>query len=113
MHEVGIAEQILALALETARREQATSVVRVRVQVGAISGVVEEALRFAFEALAEGTPAAGARLDIEPVGVRCYCATCEQEFEAAPLNYVCPACGTPSGDIRQGRELRVSEIEVA
>lgn len=113
MHEFGIAENILEAAREAARANEARRVDVVRVRVGALSGVVEEALRFAFDALADGTMAAGARLEIEPAPVRCYCETCDAEFVAAPLNYVCPACGRASSDIRGGRELNMLSFEVS
>ncbi len=113
MHELGIAQQLLETTLDAARREGAARVDVVRVRIGALSGVVEEALRFAFESLIDGTPAASARLEIETVPVRCYCATCDTEFAAAPLDYVCPACGAPSGEVRSGRELNLVSIEVS
>ncbi|MCS6770815.1 MAG: hydrogenase maturation nickel metallochaperone HypA [Kiritimatiellae bacterium] len=112
MHELGIAQGILEAALEAAARERAERIVRLRVKVGELSGVVEEALRFAFEAISAGTRAEGARLEVEVIAVRCYCAQCQREFEAAPLRYECPLCGTPSGEVRAGRELALTEIEV-
>ncbi|HMP77675.1 MAG TPA: hydrogenase maturation nickel metallochaperone HypA [Kiritimatiellia bacterium] len=113
MHEFGIAENILEAAQEAARANGARRIEVVRVRVGALSGVVEEALRFAFDSLANGTPAAGARLEIEPAPVRCYCDGCNTEFAATPLHYECPACGRASSDIRGGRELNLIAIEVS
>lgn len=113
MHELGIAQQLLETTLDAARREGAARVDVVRVRIGALSGVVEEALRFAFESLIDGTPAAGARLEVELVPVRCYCGRCDAEFAAAPLDYVCPGCGEPSGEVRSGRELNLVSIEVS
>ena len=112
MHEFGIAESILAAALDAAHANRAQRVVAVRVRIGGLSGVVEEALAFAFDALKENTPAQGARLDVEPEPVRCYCASCSAEFVAAPLQYRCPTCGALSDDIRGGRELNLVSIEV-
>ncbi len=113
MHEFGIAENILDAVLEAARANEARRVEAVRVRIGALSGVVEEALAFAFEALAEGTPAHGARLDVESGPVRCYCEACADEFIAAPLRYRCPTCGGTSRTVRGGRELNLISIEVS
>jgi len=41
------------------------SVQSVRVKVGALSGIAAEALTFAFDVAAEGSPIAGARLAVE------------------------------------------------
>ena len=41
------------------------SVRSVRVRVGALSGVAPEALMFAFDVAADGSPVAGSRLEVE------------------------------------------------
>ncbi len=112
MHEFGIAEGLLQAALDAASRHSAARIELVRVRVGALSGVVEEALSFAFEALAEDTPAKGARLVVEPSPVVCYCARCASEFEPPRFTYRCPACGEASREVRRGRELQLVSIEV-
>lgn len=65
MHEAGLMQTALEAACDEARRAGAVGVRRIVLRVGAESGVVPEALRFAFEALAVGTLADGATLDIE------------------------------------------------
>ena len=112
MHELGIAESVLNAALEAARKNGAAKVEVVRLRVGALSGVVEEALTFAFESLAEDTPAQGAQLLVEAVPVTCYCVPCAQEFEAPRFSYRCPVCQTLSQEVRRGRELELISIAV-
>lgn len=113
VHEFGIAEGVLKVALDTAAQHKAERVEVVRLRIGALSGVVDEALTFAFEALAEDTPARGARLVIEAVPVTCYCEACAKEFEAPRFSYRCPACQTLSREVRRGRELELVSIEVS
>jgi hydrogenase nickel incorporation protein HypA/HybF len=86
---------------------------RAGLRIGALSGVVPEALQFAFEALSEGTPAAGAKLTIEPVPARFWCEHCRQEFPSARLIPECPVCGNHSRNLRAGRELELASLEVA
>ncbi len=62
MHELSLMTNLLDAAVATAARRPDCSL---RMRVGPLSGVVLDALRFAFEALAPGTPAEDARLDIE------------------------------------------------
>ena len=112
MHEFGIAEGVLKACLATAQQHQARKVEVVRLRIGALSGVVDEALTFAFGALAEDTPAQGARLLIEPVPVTCYCESCANEFVAPRFSYRCPVCDTLSREVRRGRELELISIEV-
>lgn len=112
MHEAGLAQTALEVAAESARGRGATRIHRLTLRVGDLSGVVPEALRFAFEALSPGTPAEGAAFDIEVVPVECHCATCDLLFRPADVVYACPACGALSGDVRRGHELELVSMEV-
>lgn len=113
MHEVGIVQSVLEMAEKAAKREGAAHVHIIRMRVGALSGVVADALEFGFEALSVGTIAEGGTLEIEQVPVRCFCAKCEQEFETSGIVYGCPICGELSFDIRAGRELDIISMEVS
>ena len=64
MHELGLAEGILAVVLDVAARER---VERVRVSVGELQRVVPDSLRFCFELAAQDTLASKAVLDVEVV----------------------------------------------
>ena len=83
-----------------------------RVRVGPLSGVVVAALRFAFEALAPGTLAEGARLDIEETRPTFHCPRCGSDYAAPVGRYECPACGSSDGELRGGHELELISIEV-
>ncbi|MFH0907982.1 MAG: hydrogenase maturation nickel metallochaperone HypA [bacterium] len=113
MHEFGLAESALALALDHAQKKGARKIIEVRMQIGALTGVVEEAFEFAFDALAENTMAAGAELVIEHVPIVCYCCRCECEFETNAYAYQCPDCGEASTEVRRGRELNLVSMEVS
>lgn len=114
MHEVAIARDILDLAEETARREGARVIRTVALRVGAMSGVVPEALTFAFEVAKAGTLAADASLKVEWVPLACYCRACNLEFEVDDPHGIalCPRCRQPSAEVRRGRELAVRYLEV-
>jgi hydrogenase nickel incorporation protein HypA/HybF len=113
MHELSIAMNVIAIA----EREGAAAggrIAAVHVQVGALSGVVREALAFSWEVASADSSVAGARLLIEEVPVSVYCDACvtEQTLPAAqPL--ICPQCGAATPDIRRGRELQVVSLEIA
>ena len=73
MHEVGIMKSAIDAAAHKARENGAVQVHRVVLRVGALSGVEKDALLPAFDAVARGTPAAGAELFSEtaPDSGRC------------------------------------------
>ncbi len=112
MHELSLMENTLAVVFEEARKNGAERVTSLRMRVGALSGVVPEALTFAFEALTQGTLAEGASLQIDPVAPACYCMACRREFEPGPYSFECPSCGSPSAELRRGRELEIVSFEV-
>jgi hydrogenase nickel incorporation protein HypA/HybF len=113
MHEVGLMQEALRVAVEQASRRGGRRIHAIHLRVGALSGVVPEALAFAFEVLSRGTPAEGGRLEIERVPAVFHCAACDREFEAADLLAECPACGTPSAELRRGRELAVASLDIS
>jgi hydrogenase nickel incorporation protein HypA/HybF len=112
MHELSIMESALDLALDEAAKAGGTQVHVIKMRIGVLSGVVPEALEFAFGALTQGTAAEGARLDIEAVPARFWCAACSRQFEVPDLVGECPDCGQPSSDLRTGREMELASLEI-
>jgi hydrogenase nickel incorporation protein HypA/HybF len=112
VHELSIMDSALSLALDQARKAGANRVLLIRLRIGALSGVVPEALEFAFEMLTPDTMAAGAQLAIEHVPARFWCGTCNREFQSDSMLAECPACQRPSADLRAGRELELESLEI-
>jgi len=112
MHEVSIMEEAVRLAVDTAKAKGAGRVSRLRLRVGTLSGVVPEAMHFAFDVVCRGTIAEGAKLEIESVPATCWCAGCQAEFECADWLNECPRCHGVSGDLRRGRELEITSVEL-
>ncbi|HHN78875.1 MAG TPA: hydrogenase maturation nickel metallochaperone HypA, partial [Phycisphaerales bacterium] len=80
MHELSIATSLVSLVGDALESAGATGTVEtVRVKVGALSGVVIEALEFAWDVAAEGTCCEGARLGIERVPAVVRCGECGAE----------------------------------
>jgi hydrogenase nickel incorporation protein HypA/HybF len=113
MHELSLMESTLEIALENARRQGAQKIHQLNLRVGAMSGVVPEALEFAFDACTQDTIAEGANLKIELVPALCYCENCQYEFSPPDLIYACPDCGQISSKLIQGRELQLISLEVS
>lgn len=114
MHELSIALSLVDSIEQQASRRGIERVDAVRVRIGAMSTVVSDALRFAWDLAAEGSVAQGARLDIEIVPVVVYCPACAAERTIeGPIVLQCPTCGAPTPDVRAGRELQLSAVEVS
>jgi hydrogenase nickel incorporation protein HypA/HybF len=113
MHELGIAESALNVALTQATAAGATRVLGIVIRVGALSGVDPEALRFAFTAILPGTLAEGAELQIDSVPAMAYCPDCQQDFVPDTNHFFeCPTCGRLSATVKQGRELDLVRLEI-
>jgi hydrogenase nickel incorporation protein HypA/HybF len=113
MHELSIAYSVVEIATQTAVEAGAVRVKEVHVRLGPLSGVVRGALEFSYEIACAGTLLEGSTLVVKELPVVVYCAVCDREVELPSVQYFCcPVCDTPSGDLRQGRELDVAAIEV-
>jgi hydrogenase nickel incorporation protein HypA/HybF len=112
MHELSIAMGIVDAALDEAQR-RSIQVSAVHLRLGALSGVVKDALLFSYEVASQDTPLQGSRLIVEDVPVAIFCPQCKQEQTIISAQSIaCPQCGTPSMDIRHGKELEVFALEV-
>ncbi|MCX6867348.1 MAG: hydrogenase maturation nickel metallochaperone HypA [Verrucomicrobia bacterium] len=110
MHEVAISEALLEQLASLVEQHGWSRLRRVWVRLGLLSGVVPEALEFAFSAMSPGTPAAGAELVLETEPGYFDCAVCG-ELELDRVDFTCPQCGGPLQLVRAGRELFVSGVE--
>jgi hydrogenase nickel incorporation protein HypA/HybF len=112
MHELSIAMSIIELAEEEAAR-RGVQVEAVHLRLGALSGVVRDALLSCYEMVCEGTPLQGSRLLVEDVPVVIFCTTCKAQRSLNSVQlFCCPECGTPSAEVVQGKELEVVALEI-
>lgn len=113
VHELSIAQAIVDGVQETVDREKATRVLRVRLRIGQLSGVVPDSLRFCYDLVVAGTCMEASLLEIVELPLVIHCTSCRADRVLNCIQlFACPVCGTPSGDIRQGRELEIESIEI-
>ena len=112
MHELSLTQGLIEIAEEHARRENATVITSVTMEIGTLSGVMPEAVEFAFEACSQGTLADGATLEIRRIPALGRCQQCSQE--CAMENHLdgCSACGSYALDILIGQEMALIEMEI-
>ena len=112
MHEMAIAEGILDIALDYARKNGARRIGEIGLQIGEMAGVEGEALSMAFHAISQGTIAEGARLVRKDVPLIGKCSHCGRECHIEHYDFTCPACKEGVLGILSGRELQVEYLEV-
>lgn len=106
-------QSIIALAEAEARRYGSDRIDRIQLRIGQFTGVVKEALEFAFDAVKLGTLAESAELCIEIVPMRLKCKRCGMSFSSeGQFDFFCPACDQPA-EIVSGRQLEIQYIDLA
>ena len=109
MHELGITRNIVAIVGE---RSHGQKVLRVTLEVGRLSGMLPDAIRFCFDICSRGTPLEGAALQIIDVEGRGLCSACGAEPSMTMHLGRCPSCREPSLRIVAGTELKIKAMEV-
>ena len=113
MHELSIAMSIVDLAQEEADRRGGVQIKAVHLRLGLLSGVVKDALLSSYEMACEDTPLQGSRLVVEEVPVLVFCRQCDAQRPVHSTQmFCCSECGTPTGEVVQGKELLVVGLEV-
>ena len=112
MHEMSLAEGVVQIVEDYARREHFRRVKAVWLEIGRLSGVEAEAMRFCFDAAARDTVAEGARLEIVELAGSAWCLHCSEAVAVAARYDPCPRCGGYQLQVTGGTEMRVKELEV-
>lgn len=114
MHEVSLMEETLAIAIDLAHQRQAKKILNLTMSIGEVSGVVPEALRFAFDVVTADTIAAGSTLKIQTIPIHCQCPDCGHRFTPRDIAiYECPQCESFRGQVLTGQEIELTSLEVA
>jgi hydrogenase nickel incorporation protein HypA/HybF len=108
VHELSIMSGVVDVVIE---RAEGAKIALVRLEIGQLAGVAADALAYCFEICADGTPLAGAALDIISIEGRARCAACGIDHAQPWLGAPC-ACGSFDQVVTAGTELRLKEVEV-
>jgi hydrogenase nickel incorporation protein HypA/HybF len=111
VHELGVANEILDVALSEATRHAAKKVTSIRLLVGVLRAIEPENLSFLFEHLSRGTPAEGASLEIVEEPIRVECPLCGLS-EARAFTCECPRCHGPNVSLTGGDSLAILSLDV-
>ncbi|MEH2424313.1 MAG: hydrogenase maturation nickel metallochaperone HypA [Nostoc sp.] len=108
MHELGITQNIVAIVTEHAKDAK---VQRVLLEIGKLSAIMPDAIRFCFDICTQGTVLAGAKLEILEIPGLGRCRQCGAEIALDKPFGICN-CGSVQLDLVTGEELKIKEIEI-
>jgi hydrogenase nickel incorporation protein HypA/HybF len=113
MHELALAQEIVAMVARHIPPAQASRVRAVHVRIGELAGVVPESLEFCFSAVVAGTAWESADLVMTRVPAEACCLDCAATFPTQAPGAGCPACGSSFVRMTHGQELQVDAVELA
>jgi len=111
LHELGVANEILEVALSEAGRHAAKKVASIRLRVGVLRSIEPENLSFLFEHIARGTAAEGAFLEIVEEPVRVECEACGVS-EGRAFTVDCPRCHGSNISVTGGDSLSILSLDI-
>ncbi|MFC4945990.1 hydrogenase maturation nickel metallochaperone HypA [Pseudonocardia sp. GCM10023141] len=109
MHELSITQTVVSTITQ---RMGTARVRRIRLEIGKLSGLVPDAVRFCFEMVAAGTTCEHALLEIDEPPGRAHCRSCGSDFATSEVLPLCDACDSADIAVLGGTELRIKEVEV-
>ena len=112
MHEMSLCESVLQMIEDHARQHDFSRVKTVWLEIGGLSGVELDAMRFAFEAVTRDTLADRARLEIIEVPGEAWCMLCAKRVPVKQRFDACPDCGSYQLQVTGGEEMKLKELEV-
>ncbi len=112
MHEMSLTEGVLRILEEQAVARNFTRVKTLWLEIGELSTVDPEALRFCFEAIRAGTLAEEATMEIIRVPGQALCMDCSKQVHLVERYASCPECGGETLQVCGGDEMRIKELEV-
>jgi hydrogenase nickel incorporation protein HypA/HybF len=111
MHELSITTDLIQEISDHLKEKQPFKVMRVTLDIGVLTAILPDAIRFCFDLCAKNTPLEGASLEINEIKAYGICKSCEGRVETSDSLFVCP-CGNAEIGWERGQELKIKEIEV-
>lgn len=113
MHELGIVFHIIRTVEQAGQAQNVQRVSAVTLQLGEVSGVVEEYLQDCWKwAAAHSDMLTGAELRVETIPARTLCESCGHIYPTLPHGRSCPVCRSEHTHLIQGDEMVIRDIHV-
>lgn len=110
MHETVVAQNLVEVILQEARKRRAKPI-GAKMSCGELNAVNDEVLSFAFDAIAQGTRCEGMRLQIEHKAMQARCRACDRTFTVNLSDVKCPDCTGEDFELLPDAPLVLEEIE--
>jgi hydrogenase nickel incorporation protein HypA/HybF len=118
-----MAEKIVKAVLDVANSRKASRVVQINLDVGELTFLGHDQLKFGIEVLTKGTISENAKVLIRTRKAKIKCRKCgymgqanylgEEIHSMVPIPILsCPKCGSPEATVAEGNECMVKSIRI-
>ncbi len=122
VHEYSIAASILEHVLKIAEEHGSNRISKITLEIGKLTLLNPEQLKFVFEVISKGTIAEGCKIDIVEIPGEIKCNSCGYNGEVQPIEtahtnidlliFTCPMCGSADTEIINGKNCSIKSIEL-
>lgn len=112
MHEMSLCEGVLQVLQTEAQKQGFKKVLTVWLEIGQLSTVEIDAMRFSFDVVMRNSLAEGANLEIIDVPGKAWCMQCGDTVNVKKRFDECPDCGSYQLQVTAGDEMKIKELEV-
>ncbi len=110
MHELSIATSIIESATPHVPKDRKVS--SLHLDVGVLSGVVKDALEFAFPEAAKQTPFEDCKLKINKIPLLFHCKKCGKRSSTEDIAILCQHCYDTKVEILEGKDILIRKMEI-
>lgn len=112
MHELGIVFHVIKMVEEVGEKNSLTSVARVGLALGEVSGVLPDYLQDCWKwAVQKSDLLRDSVLDVRRIDAVTVCNACGKTYGTLAHGKVCPHCGSADTVLLRGNEVELEEIE--
>jgi hydrogenase nickel incorporation protein HypA/HybF len=119
MHELSMADAIIKTVLDVAEKNQAEEILEVTIEIGKLTMINPEQLKFLLDVLKEDTLLQDSKINIEETNVEIECKSCDykgstdlDDSDHYLAIVICPQCGERDLKVTAGRECNVKSIKI-
>ncbi|MFA6163219.1 MAG: hydrogenase maturation nickel metallochaperone HypA [Methylobacter sp.] len=112
MHELSLLENVREILENHALKQNFSRVTKVTLEIGKLSSIEPDALRFGFDVVMKDSLAENAELIISELSGLGLCQQCQQQIEMETLYDPCAFCGSPFVKVIQGAEMKIKDLSV-
>lgn len=112
MHELSIANSILDIVLNEKKTKKLPDIKAVGLRIGALSGILPDALEFSFDAIKKETLLENTVLKISVISVSAICKNCGENFPVEDLVFSCQKCNSTSIEVDKGQEMDITYLDI-